>query len=57
MRTSRDEYQFHRHLAESQRFVPHACKPPRRGIDWESVFAAAGWGFFIIASAYVWLTI
>jgi hypothetical protein len=53
---SRDEYQFHRHLAESQRFVPRP-KPVRKGIDWESVFAAAGWGFFIIASVYVWLTI
>ena len=57
MRASRDEYPFHRHLAESQRFVPRACKPPRKGIDWESVLAAAGFSFWALAIPYVWLTI
>lgn len=56
MRTARDEYQSHRHLAESQRFVPRP-KPARKGIDWESVFAAAGLGFWALAIPYVWLTI
>lgn len=57
MRYGRDDYQFHHHLAESQRFVPRARKPPHKGIDWESVLAAAGFGFWAIAIPYVWLTI
>ena len=57
MKSDRDDYQFHRHLAESQRFVPRARKPAHKGIDWESVLAAAGFGFWALAVPYVWLTI
>ena len=57
MKSDRDDYPFHRHLAESQRFVLRTRKPPRKGIDWESVLAAAGFGFWTIAIPYVWLTI
>ncbi len=56
MRYNRDDYRFQRHLAESQRFVPRP-KPVRKGIDWESVLAAAGFGFWALAIHYVWLTI